>query len=78
MKGPVPAIGVNGQHKSGMAHFHPIPRLAAAILSGSYRQYIGHPAAPDWPAEVDPKQPFVEAEHSDARPRKRAYGARLY
>jgi hypothetical protein len=48
-----------GDTKLGMALVHPTPRFAAVIRSGAYREYNGHPAAPDWSAQVDPWLPFV-------------------
>src|SRR6266851_7862302 len=43
---------------SGRTACHPTPRFAAAILSGSYRQYSGHPTDLGGAAQPDPKEAF--------------------
>jgi hypothetical protein len=45
-----------------MSQFHPIPRFAAVIVNGAYRQYSGHPAPPGWSAQVDPTRTFALVE----------------
>jgi len=55
-KWPLLQLGITHRAKSGTTANHPIRQFALAGLNGAYRQYTGHPAAADWPAEVDPKQ----------------------
>jgi hypothetical protein len=42
-----------------MTQNHPIPRLAAVIPNGAYRQYTGHQAALAWAAQADPQRSLV-------------------
>ena|SRR5713226_9935201 len=72
---PVSEQGVESAGFHPRSGYHPTARFASVILNGACRQYSGHPAGLAGAAQTDPKQPFVEAEHSDARLRKRAYGA---